>query len=94
MCSAWLPTVFGEITAARDLLVREPAREQPQHLDLARGQPRRALAPARNAVAGGAEHGLDGFGVEAAGLTSARSSPAASSAERSARWGRGSRIAW
>ena len=52
---------------AADLLVRQPAREQPQHLDLARGQARRALAAARHAVAGGAEHGLDRVAVEAAG---------------------------
>ena len=67
MCSTWLATVFGEITEPRgDLLVGEPAREQPQHLDLARGQPRRALAAPRDAMAGRAEHRLDGLGVEAA----------------------------
>ena len=42
-----------------DLLVREPAGEQPQHLDLALGQPGGAFAAARDAVAGGAEHRLD-----------------------------------
>ena len=50
-----------------DLLVRQAAREQPEHLDLARGQPGRALAAPRDAVAGGAEDGLDRLGVEAAG---------------------------
>ena len=64
----WLPAVLGEITSrSRDLLVRQAAREQPQHLDLARGQPRRPFAAARHAVAGGAEHRLDRVGVEAAG---------------------------
>ena len=54
--------------ALGDLLVGEPAREQPEDLDLARGQSRRALAAPRDAMAGGAEHRLDGLGVEAAGL--------------------------
>ena len=64
----WLPAVFGEITSrCGDLLVRQAARDQPQHLDLARGEPGRALAAARHAVAGGAEHGLDRVAVEPAG---------------------------
>ena len=68
MCSTWLPTVFGEITSRRgDLLVREPAREQAEHLDLARRQPGRPLAAPGYAMAGGAEHRLDRVGVEAPG---------------------------
>ena len=84
----------GDHEPRGDLLVREPSREQPEHLDLARRQPRRALAAPRDAVAGGAEHRLDGVGVVAPRPHSARSSAGASSAERSGRWGRGSRIAW
>ena len=93
----WLPAVFGEITSrCGDLLVRQAAREQPQHLDLARGQPGGALAAARDAVAGGAEHRLDRVGVEAARrATSARSSRRRLvGAAAPGRCGRGSRIAW
>ena len=43
MCSMWLPAVFGEMTSrCGDLLVRKAPREEPQDLDLARRQPRRA----------------------------------------------------
>ncbi len=49
-----------------DRLVRQPAREQPQDLDLPRGEPRRTVAAAHHAMTGGAEHRLDGLRVEAA----------------------------
>ena len=69
MCSTWFADgLRRDHEPLGDLLVREPAREQPQDLDLARGQARGAFAPARDAVPGRAEHGLDGVGVEAAGL--------------------------
>ena len=39
MCSTWRPTVLAEIDElARDRLVRVPARDQAQHLDLALGE--------------------------------------------------------
>jgi hypothetical protein len=47
-----------------DLLVRQPASDEPEDLDLARGESRRPLEAARDAVAGGAENRLDGTTVE------------------------------
>ena len=96
MCSTWLPTVFGEITSCcADLAVREPAREQPQHLDLAGGQALGALAAARDAVAGRAEHGLDRVGVEAAGAhVGAQLGRPPAAGACGGRYGRGSHIAW
>src|SRR6202008_2074598 len=58
----------GDDQACGDLLVREPAREQLQDLDLAFGQSRGTLSPAGNPVAGGSEHGVDGVSVEPAGF--------------------------
>ena len=59
----------GEITRHRgDVLVRESPREQSQDFDLARRKPGRALATPRDAVSGGAENGLDRFGVHPARL--------------------------
>ena len=91
----WLPAVLGVMTRrCGDLLVREPAGQEPQHLDLARGQPGRALAPPADAVAGGVEHGVDRGAVHPPGAHLGRSSAAASSADSAGRCGRGSRIAW
>ena len=58
----------GDHQPLSDPLVGQAPREQPEDLDLARRQARRALAAPRDAVSGGAEHGLDGFGVVAARL--------------------------
>ena len=77
-----------------DLLVREPAREQPQDLDLARGQPGRALAAPRDAMAGGAEHRLDGLGVEPARPDVGAQLGGGLVGRALGRCGRGSRIAW
>ena len=49
-----------------DLLVREAAREQPEHLDLAGGETRRPLTPARHTVPGGTQDRARGVAVEAA----------------------------
>ena len=63
----------NRLAVARDeapggLLVRHPLGQQPEDVDLARGQARRALASPRHAVTGGAEDRLDGLGVAAPGL--------------------------
>ena len=58
----------GDHQALGDLLVGEPAREQPEDLDFARGQSRGTLVAPRDAMAGRAENRLDGLGVAAAGL--------------------------
>src|SRR3954453_20448261 len=49
-----------------DLLVGQATSEQLEHLDLARRQPRRALAPPWHAMARSAEHSVDGLRVEPA----------------------------
>lgn len=49
--------------ALRDLLVREPAGEQAQHLHLARRQASGSFAAPAHAVAGGGEHRLHGLRV-------------------------------
>ena len=68
MCSMWLPAVFGEITSrCGDLLVRQPARDEAQHVDLARGQTAGPSRRRAHAMAGGAEDGLDRVAVEPAG---------------------------
>src|SRR3954447_13683064 len=54
--------------AGGDLLVRHPAGEQPQDLDLALGQLAGVRAPARGRVARGGEYRLDRLGVEPAGV--------------------------
>src|SRR3954469_16586969 len=54
--------------ARGDLLVRHPAGEQPQDLDLALGQLARVRAPAGGRVARGGEYRLDRLGVEPAGV--------------------------
>ena len=67
MCSTWLPTVFGEITSRSAISLFESPRASSLSTSTSRcGQPGGALAAARDAVAGGAEHRLDGVGVEAA----------------------------
>jgi hypothetical protein len=64
-----LATVFGEITSRSAIsLFGESPRDQAEDHDLARRQVRRALAGPRDAVASGAEHGLDGVGLVAARL--------------------------
>ena len=73
-------------------LLESALREQHEDFDFARRQPVRTLAAAANAVAGGAEHRLDGVRVEAAGRDFAaqlrRGRPSASSAGRCARGSR------
>ena len=55
MCSTWLDDrLRRDRQPARDLLVRLPAREQAQDLDLARGQPGRPRAPRGRPMTGGA----------------------------------------
>ena len=62
----WLPAVLGEITRRAAIsLFDSSTGDQPQHLDLARGQPGRPFAAAHDAVAGGGEHRFDRIGVEA-----------------------------
>src|SRR4029079_6156298 len=46
-----------------DLLVREPVRQQPQHLDLSRGEPRWSFTATRYAMTGSGEHGVYGVRV-------------------------------
>jgi hypothetical protein len=48
--------------------VRQTDREQAEHVDLARREPEGPVAPARDAVAGRREDGLDGLRVEATRL--------------------------
>ena len=93
MCSTWLPTVLGEITSrCGDLLVGEAARQQPQHLDLARRQAR----PARSRRRGTRWPAAPSTASTASAsrrpaVTSARSSAAASPA--AARRPMGTRLA-
>ena len=47
-----------------DLLVRQPAHEQPQHLDLAAREAAGPIAPALDGMARRAQHGLDRVAVE------------------------------
>jgi hypothetical protein len=84
----------ARVEAPGRLLVRHPLGQQREDLDLAGGEARRPLAPPRHAMAGGAEDGLDGLGVAAAGPHVGPQRSGRLVAERGGRWGRGSRIAW
>src|SRR5438309_10644316 len=53
--------------ARGDLLVRKPARKQPQHLDFTRGESRGPVAPPPHSMARGPEHRLDGIAIEMTG---------------------------
>ena len=57
----------GDHKAPGGLLVGHPLGQQREDLDLAGGEARRPFAPPRHAMAGGAEDGLDGLGIAAAG---------------------------
>jgi hypothetical protein len=84
----------GDHEPLRDLLVRQSARKESEHLDLACGEPEWPVPAACDPMAGGAEHGLDRLGVEP---TSARVGPQLGGRPvRRERGpvGRGSRIAW
>ena len=95
MCSTWLPTVFGEMTSRAPISRFEsPRATQPQHLDLAGGQALGSLAAARDAMAGRAEHGLDGIAVEAAGAHLRAQLGGGRRRRGGGRYGRGSHIAW
>ena len=79
----------------RDLLARQPAREQTQHVHLAGREPGRSLAPPADPVAGGDEHGVDRVGVEPSGLDlGAQLTRRPPRQIRAGRYGRGSRIDW
>jgi hypothetical protein len=56
-----------DLELSGDLLVEQPAREQPQDLDLARREPGRPLRPSGPLVAGGAKHLVHYFAVEPTG---------------------------
>ena len=95
MCSTWLPAVFGEITSRAAISLFDRPRASSRSTSTSRGvRPGRALAAARDAVAGGAEHGVDGVAVEAAGpdLGAQLGGRVVGRARRPVR--RGSRIAW
>ena len=65
----WLPAVLGEITSRSAISLFDSPRASSLRTSTSRGgQARRSFAAPRHAVAGGAEHRLDGFGVEATGL--------------------------
>ena len=64
----WLPAVFGEITSRAAISLFESPRASSRSTSTSRGgEPGRPFAAARDAMAGGAEHGLDGVGVEPPG---------------------------